>query len=74
MPSGAGGGIPLHLGRELHAQAQDHIHIGQSWQGARKKTSAYTGYEVCDVRRAGGARAAGRVLAEALPDDEPLPT
>jgi hypothetical protein len=27
---------------------KDHIHIGQSWQGARKRTSAYTGYEVCD--------------------------
>jgi len=27
---------------------KDHVHIGQSWHGARKKTSAYTGYAVCE--------------------------
>ena len=27
---------------------KDHIHIGQSWPAARKRTTAYTGYEVCD--------------------------
>jgi hypothetical protein len=52
---------------------KDHIHIGQSWQGARKKTSAYTGYEVCDGCVPPEEPAPPARVFETLPDAEPPP-
>lgn len=52
---------------------KDHIHIGQSWQGARKKTSAYTGYEVCDACVPPQEPVPPARVFEMVPGAEPLP-
>jgi len=52
---------------------KNHIHIGQSWRGARKQTTAYSGYSPCDKCGAGAeSSAAERAMFDALPHESPL--
>jgi hypothetical protein len=50
---------------------KDHVHIGQQWRGARKKTTAYTGYTWCHQCADPEGTAARDGLFDSLPSPAP---